>query len=282
MDMNKLMERMKQQKQALARKGKTIKPKPGKNRFILLPGWRKGEEHVLDHKFGQHFIKNEAGEIQAVYPCLDATYGRPCPLCAALASAARVTTDPVAAKQLEEASCGAKKAKFLMNVIALDHDDPVNPQILELGSQATEQIQDIGISWATTVFDPENPQLIQIERSGTGLNTKYSVQILPDRVKMPSGALTKLHNLDEYVAQENEDNARRAIGAINNVAGILPPEADKPKTPSLDDQQEEDLRSVERAAAKTPAPAPKMSDVAADDDLDDFLKELEAGTGTEG
>ena len=93
MDASKLMGLMKDKKAAMAKRDKTVKPRPGKNRIVLLPGWRKGEEHIWFHDFGQHFIKNAAKEIQAVYPCADATFGHTCAVCQALSHATAMASD---------------------------------------------------------------------------------------------------------------------------------------------------------------------------------------------
>lgn len=277
MDTAKLMGLMKQKKAALKQKSKTLKPNPGANRYVLLPGWRKGEEHVYFHEFGQHYIKNSAGEIQAVYPCMDAIYGKACPVCEGISKAVRITSDDEVVKQLEDAACGMKKQVYLVNVLALDSDDPKTPQILEVKKSAFGQIVEIVEEWAAGVFDPENPQILVLNRDGKGLNTKYTVQISAKRSAMPDGVESKIHNLDEYVLQENEENQRRALNAISNVAGLLPSGSDKPKTAAadntFDDEQEAGLRSAERAESKA-----AKADLALDDELDDLLGEL--GTGT--
>jgi hypothetical protein len=281
MDTSKLMGLMKQKKAALKQKAKTLKPNPGANRYVLLQGWRKGEEHVYFHEFGQHFIKDSAGVIQAVYPCMDATYGRPCPVCEGIGKAVRMTDagDEETLKQLDEAACGARKQKYLLNVLALDTTEAKTPQILEVGKSVFGQIVEIVEEWASGVFDEEKPQIITINRDGKGLTTKYTVQISAKRSTMPDDVMGKLNNLDEYVLQENEENQKRALNAINNVAGLLPASAeDRPKTSasSLDDQREEGLRASERnikAAKASPA---------LDDELDDLLGEFEDSTGTEG
>ena len=270
MDTAKLMGLMKQKKAALTQKSKTLKPQPGANQYILLPGWRKGEEHVYFHEFGQHFIKNAAGEIQAVYPCLDATYGRACPICEGVSMGIRMAADDDVVKQLEEAACGVKKQTYLLNVLALGSADPKTPQILEVKKSAFGQIVAIVEEWAEGVFDESNPQIIILNRDGTGLNTKYTVQVSSKRSPMPADALTKLVNLDEYVLQENEENQRRALNAINNVAGLLPSGADTPKTAS-DEADGIPVRSMERTERKAPVPKPPVIT----DDLDDLLAELD-------
>lgn len=277
MDFEKLAASLKAKKAAMKQKNKTIKPNPGENRYVLLPGWRKGEEHIFDHAFGQHFIKNAAGEIQAVYPCLSATYDRQCPVCDGIASAMRLADGDDVVKQLEEASCGFKKRTHLVNVLALDSEDPTTPQILELRKSAFEQLIKISDEWMLTLFDPNEPQIIVVNRDGKGLTTKYTVQISPKRHQMPKGALEKLHDLDEYVTQENEETQRRALNAINSAVGVLPSPsgADRPATTRLDRDQDDELSAV----AARPTASVSRNDVAIGDELDDLLSDL---TGTNG
>lgn len=274
MDANKLMELIKNKKQALKQKAKTIKPNPGSNRYVLLPGWRKGEEHVMYHDFGQHYIKNSAGEIQAVYPCADKTYGNPCPICEGLSRAIKMATDDETVNLLKEAS---SKQSYLFNVLALDAEDDTTPQILELGKNAFSQMLDLFDEWGAAILDSETPQIIVINRDGKGLNTKYSVQVSPKKHTLPKGVLAKLNNLDDYVRQENEEQQRRALNAISSVAGLLPA-ADKPRTAAATiDRDDEDLRRVEqRRDAEVTKTVP--NDIALDNELDDLLGDL---TGTD-
>jgi hypothetical protein len=86
----------------------------------------------------------------------------------------------------------------------------------------------------------------------------------------------KLNNLDEYVRQENEEQQRRALNAINNVAGLLPavPDADKPRTSfSTVDNDDAALRDVE-ARHVVSASKPFAADIVLDDELDDLLGEM--------
>lgn len=278
MDAAKLMQLMKNKKAALKQKAKTLKPNPGANRYVLLPGWRKGEEHVWFHEFGQHFVKNAADEIQAVYPCLEATYGNPCPICEGLNRAMKATTDDETVELLKKAKAGQS---FLFNVLALDSDDAGTPQILEVRKSVFGQIVDLIEEWGAAVFDPESPQIITINRDGKGLNTKYSVQISPKKHTLPSGVFSKINNLDEYVRQENEEQQRRALSAISSVAGLLPAAAagaDKPRTAaSTIDSSDDDLRDLEMRNASVAA-KPSAADIALDDELDDLLGDL---TGTD-
>lgn len=265
MDTSKLLDMMKQKKAALKSKDKTIKPQPGSNRYILMPGWRKGEEHVWYHDFGQHYIKNAADEIQAVYPCNEAIYGKPCPICDGLNRAQHAASDDETVELLKKAKAGRS---FLMNVLALDSEDPTTPQILEIRSTAFGQLLDTVEEWAGTMFDPDEAQIFTITREGKGLNTKYSVSVSPKKQAVPKVAYGKLTNLDEYVAQESDEQKRKALSAINSVAGILG--NDRPTTTAPRAAIEHD---VEDAPAVRTKPAAKPGP-ALDEELDDLLGDL--------
>lgn len=268
MDATKLMGLMKDKKAAMAKRDKTVKPRPGKNRIVLLPGWRKGEEHIWFHDFGQHFIKNAAKEIQAVYPCADATFGHTCPVCQALSHATSMAKDDETVNLLAEAKASRT---VLINVLDLDGDNPNTPVIYEIKRTVFGQLVELIEEWGVKAFQQE----IVISRDGKGLNTKYSTQISPKEATVPAAALEKLSNLDEYVKQESEEQQRRALTSINAVAGILPaptaaaPARAIPATPSVADEldaADDALRALETASAGS---TPSVGD-----DLDDLLGEL--------
>lgn len=270
MDASKLMELMKAKKQSLKVKEKTLKPNPGSNRYVILPGWRKGEEQVWFHDFGQHFIKNAAGEIQAVYPCADKTYGQPCAVCSGLAAGVRSAPDEETTKLLTDAKA---QQTYLLNVLALDSAEPGVPMILEIKKSAFGQIVDIVEQWGMTVFDPEAPQVISIERAGKGLLTKYTAQISPKKHPVPAGVTALLHNLDEFVNQENKELQNRALNAINNVAGLLSSPSTAASSPAdIPRTSPSAVGSLSDATTTTTA-SPALSD-----ELDDLLADL---TGTD-
>lgn len=273
MDTAKLMEMMKQKKAALKTKDKTIKPQPGTNRYVLLPGWRKGEEYVWYHDFGQHYIKNAADEIQAVYPCNEAIFGKPCPVCEGLNRAQHAAADDETVELLKKAK---SSRRHLVNVLALDSEDPNQPQILELTTTTFTQLLEAVEEWAATVFDPEEPQVFTITREGKGLNTKYSVQVSPKRHVMPKGVNAKIANLDEYVLQESDEQKRKALSAIASVAGIGMT-SDKPATTlSLTSSGSTIAEAEDDADGGIAVASPKAKTKAAlDDDLDSLLGDLE-------
>lgn len=267
MDASKLLELMNNKKQDLKSKAKTLKPKAGDNRYVLLPGWRNGEEHIWFHDFGQHFIKGIDGTLKAVYGCSDKTFGQPCALCDSLQSALKTTSDEAIKEALKE---GISGQTYLMNVLALDDADPNTPKILQLGKMAFSAVVEMVTQWGVKVFDPAAPMVVTINRNGTGLNTKYTVMPSPTTHTLPAGVLSKLNNIDEYVRQESEDQQRRALLAIDSVAGLLP-SADTPRTTTTM------LPNAEATRAAV-ASAPTAAAVALDSELDDLLGDLATGT----
>lgn len=273
-DPAKLLAATRKKQDAIKQRAKTIKPNPGANRYVLLGGWREGESEIFYHDFGQHFIKNAADEIQAIYPCLNKTYGEPCPVCAGLATALRQSPDEETTEVLKKA---AASGTYLLNVLELDGREANTPQILEVKKTVFGQILDMMNDWGTAIFDPENPQIITINREGKGLNTKYTVQISAKKIAMPADAYKNLNNLDDYVRQANEEQEKRAIAAINGVAGLI---SSAPKTTASAmlgrSTSAESATTVEDVAVARAAEAsrPSASQASLDAELDDLLADV--------
>jgi hypothetical protein len=208
---------------------KTIKPKAGRNRYRILPGWRKNGDPTFFHDFGQHFIKDAAGQVKAVYICADKTFGRPCEVCDAVAQGIQMSTDDLTKKRVEEAK---SSGRVLLNVLELDGQQPTVPQILEVaptvfnGKKGVGGIISLFDEWPN-MLDPNTGNDIIVEKSGAGLDTAYSVQIAGASKPVPADALAKLNDLDAYVLQENEQAQQRALASVRSVAG-LPPVAANP------------------------------------------------------
>lgn len=204
---------------------KTIKPKAGRNRYRILPGWRTNGDPTFFHDFGQHFIKDAAGQVKAVYICADKTFGRPCDVCDAVAAGIAATTDDVTKKRIEDAK---SSGRVLLNVLELDGTQPTVPQILEVaptvfnGKKGVGGIIALFDEWPN-MLDPNTGNDIIVEKSGAGLDTAYSVQIAGASKPVPAEALTKLNDLDAYVQQENAQAAQRALASVRAVAGLPAP-----------------------------------------------------------
>lgn len=278
MDASKLMSLMQDKKASLARKDKAVQPSVGDNRIVLLPGWRKGEEHVWFHEAGQHFIKNAAGDIKAVYQCSEATYGRPCATCDALGQAARMTKDDDLIAALGEAKASRT---VMINVLLPDSKEPNTPVPYAIKRGVFSDLVTLVEQWGVQVFQKE----LLLSRTGKGLNTKYSIQITPKEASYPPAVLEKLNDLDEFVKPEGADQQTRALNAISSLVGIGGPAttaaaaaSDKPLTnPSallMDESQEAGLLEAELSGAGNPVPQ-AQSNVSLEEELDGLLTELQ-------
>lgn len=261
--MSSLMELLKNKKQALAanRRAKTVKPEDGRSRWRVLPGWRKADAENAEqfwHDFGAHFIKDQAGELKAIYICTDKTFGKPCSICATVQHAIKNTHDDEMVKLLSESR---STGRVLLNALRVDGENPTEPVILEIPPSVFEGMINIINEWGVETLDLASGKDFVIERSGKGKNTKYSVQIAAKSAPVDPAVMKKIQNLDEYVAQESEEQAQRALTNFRQVAGLLPA----------------GVAGTAAAALPSAAAKPAMSSMMIDDD-DAALAALEAGT----
>ena len=126
-------------------------------------------------------------------------------------------------------------------------------------------------------LDPEAGQIIIMTREGAGKLTKYDAQVSLKTYKVPTASLQKLHNLDEYVKQESEEQQRKAIAAVNSVAGFLTaPGGDRPSTsPAALAGPADDFDDIpDLDASAPPAAAAAATPSALEAELDDLLGDL--------
>ncbi len=217
------------QKKASLKSGnrqKTVKPPEGRSKWRILPGWRTDGDPTFYHDFGQHFIKDGTDTLKAVYVCVDKTFGKPCEVCGALEHAIKNTSDDTMVELLKKSKASGR---VLLNALHVDGDKPTEPQILELSPNTFAEFLNIVQEWGVEVLDLDGGKDVIIERTGKGLQTKYSLQVAAKSVVVSADTMKKVVNLDEYVAQESEEQAKRALANLNAVAGMLPsPTAAKP------------------------------------------------------
>lgn len=193
----------------------------GTSRWRILPTWRTDGSDQFWHDFGAHYIKDGAGEMKAVYVCVDKTFGKPCDICDAVRAAAKSATDDATIKLMKEAGAAAR---ILVNAVHLDGTTPNDVQVTDFPPTAFEQVLNIIQEWldaGDSPLDVTKGKDFIITRTGKGIGTKYSVQVAAKTTKLPADILKKLHNLDEYVAQESAEQAARALNSVRAVAGLL-------------------------------------------------------------
>lgn len=249
-DMNKLMQNLQNKRRELVKNEKPATPKLGVTKIVLMPGWNPENREVFWREFGAHYIKGVDGKVASFYPCDDVIYQKPCPVCQALAQASRATHDEGTLEQIKQ--CRANK-QYLVNAIVIgeNNNDPV---VFSLSKTAFEQLINVIGSWAPAVFEPTKPQVIQIDRSGTGFDTKYLVSVTPETFPLPADALNKMKNLDEYVAQRTEQMTNRSLLAIEAFTGVKSAIAYQPAQVVSPAQVAQAVPPVTR-----PAPQPAMN-----------------------
>lgn len=197
----------------------------GKHKFRILPAHpSKGEEAEFWADFGQHFIKseekNERGnhKVKAVYVCVDKTFGKHCDLCSSIESLMPQAVTDEQMELLEESKCN--RAEVLVNCLHLTGDKPTVPQVLQLTPTTFEFILGMIDEYGDITSLSEGVDLV-IERSGSGLNTKYSVMPAAKSAPVPAAVLEQMTDLQDFVQQEHEENLTRAIGALNSTVGLI-------------------------------------------------------------
>lgn len=226
MDVAKLLANAKKKKDEIKNRDATIKPKPGLNRYVLLPDWNKERSENFFVAFSQHFIKDYGKLTQdgkpemTVHVCMSGTFGEECPICDAISEAGRLISSTATDEQiktLEEAKAGTG---YLMNVLEVDehgkHDG--QPKILQLGKLALGSILEMMEDWGEAIFVEH--QVVQISREGTGLNTKYTVLPGSKKIAVDQEVIDRATDLDDYIKQANEEKKRLALNAIRAAAGI--------------------------------------------------------------
>lgn len=223
--MTSLLDLLKAKKQDLAagKRRKTIKPAEGTTRFRILPSWRKTPGQPFWADFGQHFVKNHAGEIQAIYMCTDKTFGKPCAICDAVKLGIKSATDDSTMKLLKDAGANAR---VLVNAIKYDAaGTPSEVEILELAPTAFESMVGVMTEWeeaGQSIMDLATGRDVLVTRTGTGINTKYTVQVSAKSTPVSPSVMEKLHDLDQYIQQESTEMATRTLNSVRSVSGLLP------------------------------------------------------------
>ena len=215
MDMAKLYAKINAKKKEFVKNEKPMTPKLGINKFVLLPGWNPQAPELFWREFGAHYIKDTSNKVAGFYPCDEVIYGRECPVCQALANASRMTNDDATLDLIKQARAGRQ---FLVNAILIGENGN-NPVVFALSKTAFEQLMNVIGAWGQAIFDPANPQVIQIERTGTGFETRYNMTVTPEKFPLPADVMSKVKNLDDYVNQRTDAMAKKAVLGLAGLTG---------------------------------------------------------------
>ncbi len=228
---SKLNKRKVEQQKKKAQYIRPTRMQAGKNRIRLLPSWQLGADGKPDvsgdfyQDFGMHFVKDKESKLAAVYICIERTYDRECPVCEAIREGigkAKQSGNVGMEKLLGQARAGHR---VLVNALLRDGETPNQPVILELPASVFDtMVEQIGafLDDDLNMLDPATGQDFIVNKTGTGLDTEYSVSVAPKAtaVTYDQSAVTDLR---AYVDQESEQGLLKATGAVTAVTGLAAP-----------------------------------------------------------
>ena len=206
-----------------------VVPPAGNSRWRIMPSFDGDLDKLPVADFGQHFIKDPATkETLAVVACAAKTYGTQCDVCDQIMT---VKAELIAAGRDAEAEIvgEAKSAqKHIVNAAPWAKNVDGTPggtlgevKQLALPMTAFEQFMLIVESYlgeGINIFDLKTGFDIIITRSGTGRNTKYTVQAAPTSSVAAPELLTQAVDLDAFVNQATEEKRAKAMAALGGPA----------------------------------------------------------------
>lgn len=201
-------------------------------RFMIAPG---AEE--IDQVWGQHFIKDTAGNLKAVYICTATMFDEPCPVCEAISAGAAATGNEELLEAYKEARASRR---VLVNALYLKggkHDNPeTNPVVLELPPKVWDMVITTAQEYAkeeVNVFDPVEGINFVIEKTGSGKATTYKVTPAPKSTKIDPELVNKCKDLREFARQESVADRDKAVTSVRVIGGYYAADAATPAAPKL-------------------------------------------------
>lgn len=248
-----------------------ITPPPGNSRWRIFPSFDGDLEKLPVADFGQHFIKDpKTGETLAVVGCAAKIHGTQCDICdqimtvkAGLLAEGR----DAEAKIVDEAKSGQK---HIVNAVRWTKNSDGSPggtygdkiQQLALPMTGFEQFMLLVESYLAegiNFFDMNTGYDIIITRSGTGRDTKYTVQSAPTSSVAPAELFSQVIDLTAYVNQITEEKRQKALSALGGPRRLAAPAA----TPALPAAVAASAPTVAVVIPAAPAAAPAAEVAAA-------------------
>ena len=199
--------------------------KSGRTTIRVMPAW--SEKGVWLQEITEHFIQGK----QRSFPCVEDTAGR-CPICEYGAS--------LAAQGQEEAAKSFKAStKFLINVLVLN--DPNGKfsikdgvKVMKLPTTVKKSLLDLDTDKSGGYGDIvsfHHGMNVNIDRSGQGLATKYTVKVVPQRTSIIETIQQEglnlesfqLHALDAFVPVKSYEDVAAEFSALMSDAPSAEP-----------------------------------------------------------
>ena len=196
-----------------------LNPKPGKTSFRILPAW--DERGMWYHKTMEHNFFTGA---PTPFACIEETQGR-CPICEYGASLA-------AQGQEEAAKKFRAKTTYFLNVIVFSDSSGKNTikngvMSMQVGVSVMKALWDLDIDVAGgygDITDYNTGFDINMDKQGSGLQTKYTVKAFPQRTDVIARLQSEgidpealsLHALDTLRVELSFEELETAFGEVMN------------------------------------------------------------------
>jgi hypothetical protein len=196
----------------------------------ILPNSKDVEENFW-HDFGQHWVKDEEGKPISVPLCNYHTYGTDCPYCKVV----RETSDYIGQNThlfddavVKKISDAKANGKILVNAAVRAKDGSYEIKLISLAKSAFNAFVSMLDDYGDAIVSPKEGLDVAIERTGKGLNTKYTVMPMPPGKKggdIADDWTTKAVDLESWVKSQEVDSVKGkiAIERVAQIAGLSPP-----------------------------------------------------------
>lgn len=224
--------------------------------------------------FGQHFIKGTDGQLKAVYFCTQTTFDEDCEICSKIAQGAAMTSDEEILHALKESRSSRRVVVNALYLKGGKHDNPeTNPVVLEIPPSVLDGMLAVAQAYMeedVNVFDLNEGINFIVEKSGSGMNTEYTVTPSPKSSKIDPAVMGKIKDLGEWARQESEAEKSKAITSVSVISGLgVSGSAPRLAAPSKPASRLADVEAVDADFVDID------SDASLADDIDSLLADLD-------
>lgn len=206
---------------------KTYKFKAGITKFRIVP-LSSDKSLPFERKFGKTYLKGFDGKSFFGIMDRSITYDEPSdPIRELIFDAMRQAPDEETKKHYQSMLAGTR---FVFNALILDDKDqsPTEPVLLEMSETAFDTILNQFMIWSEA--DPDydlaaldTGHVFTVEKTGQGIDTRYSFQVTPQKMPLPEKILEKAIDLDAWIESQVEGLEAKALeflGRVNGAVGI--------------------------------------------------------------
>ena len=230
-----LRDRIAAKRQAIADKNagneRSFKWPVGKTYFRLLPGVGNAEEFF--EEIGIHWVKDDKNKLVAAVGDREICFGEPCPIREGIERYISYGQEQGDDDIVKRGKDMLAKSRFFANGVIIkapgefDKDKPV---LLEFSvtawdsmlSQLEDLIEDLDPEADLTKEGPfslAKGMVFVVERTGTGMDTRYNIYTSGKTAPAPNGALEAATDLAAFKRSQFDEKGRKALAALGSWMG---------------------------------------------------------------